>query len=103
MEDTTGYDVYLGLDVGKTAHHGCALLTDGTKVHDKPLPQDEAQLTALFDQLKTHGRVLLIVDQRRHHRRPAGRGGPRHRLRCGLPAWPGDAKSRRPVPRPVED
>lgn len=63
MEDTTGYDVYLGLDVGKTAHHGCALLTDGTKVHDKPLPQDEAQLTALFDQLKTHGRVLLIVDQ----------------------------------------
>lgn len=63
MEDTTDYDVYLGLDVGKTAHHGCALLTDGTKVHDKPLPQDEAQITALFDQLKTHGRVLLIVDQ----------------------------------------
>ncbi|WP_130839319.1 IS110 family transposase [Corynebacterium neomassiliense] len=63
MEDTTAYDVYLGLDVGKTAHHGCALLADGTKVHDKPLPQDEAQLTALFDQLKTHGKVLLIVDQ----------------------------------------
>lgn len=63
MEDTTGYDVYLGLNVGKTARHGCALLTDGTKVHDKPLPQDESQLTTLFDQLKTHGRVLLIVDQ----------------------------------------
>jgi len=23
------YDVFLGLDVGKTAHHGCALSADG--------------------------------------------------------------------------
>lgn len=32
-------------------------------MHHKPLPKDEAQLTALFDQIKTHGRILLIVDQ----------------------------------------
>lgn len=63
MEDTTGYDVYLGLDVGKTAHHGCALLADGTRLYGKGLPQDEAHLTALFNELKEHGRVLLIVDQ----------------------------------------
>jgi hypothetical protein len=63
MEDTTSYDVYLGLDVGKTAHHGCALLADGTRLYDKGLPQDEAHLTALFNELKEHGRVLLIVDQ----------------------------------------
>lgn len=62
MEDTT-YDVYLGLDVGKTAHHGCALAADGTKVYDKPLPQDEASLRTVVDELKAHGRVLLIVDQ----------------------------------------
>lgn len=63
MEATTPYDVYLGLDVGKTAHHGCALTSDGTRLYDKALPQDEASLRAVFDELKTYGRVLLIVDQ----------------------------------------
>lgn len=62
MEDTT-YDVYLGLDVGKTAHHGCALATDGTRLYDKALPQDEASLRTVFDELTAHGSVLLIVDQ----------------------------------------
>lgn len=38
MEDTT-YNVYLGLDVGKTDHHGCALTADGTKVYDKACPR----------------------------------------------------------------
>ena len=72
MEDTTTYDIYLGLDVGKTAHHGVALSTDGTTIYDKSLPQDEASLTGVFNDLTQHGDVLLIVDQRRHHRRPAG-------------------------------
>ncbi len=62
MEDTT-YDIYLGLDVGKTAHHGCALTADGTRLYDKALPQDEAHLIEVFTQLKAHGSVLLIVDQ----------------------------------------
>lgn len=63
MEDTTTYDVYLGLDVGKAAHHGCALTADGTKVYDQALPQDEASLRTIFDELAAHGTVLLIVDQ----------------------------------------
>lgn len=32
MEDITIYDVYLGLDVGQTAHHGCAIATDDLKI-----------------------------------------------------------------------
>ena len=62
MEDTI-YDIYLGLDVGKTAHHGVAMTIDGTTVYDKALPQDEASLTEVFNKLTQHGDVLLIVDQ----------------------------------------
>lgn len=47
---TTAFDVILGLDVGKTAHHGCALTADAAKLYDKELPQD-------------HGAVLVVVDQ----------------------------------------
>lgn len=57
------YAVYLGLDVGKGEHHACAVDPAGKRVHDKPLPQDEAQLTALFEQLAVHGPVLAVVDQ----------------------------------------
>lgn len=57
------YAVYLGLDVGKGEHHACALDPTGKRLHDKPLPQDEARLTALFEQLAAHGRVLAVVDQ----------------------------------------
>jgi hypothetical protein len=61
--DTTRYDVFCGLDVGKSEHHACALATDGTKVHDKPLPNDEPALVAVFTALQTRGQVLVIVDQ----------------------------------------
>ena len=57
------YAIWLGLDVGKGEHHACALDRDGKRVHDKPLPQDEARLRALFDSLAVHGAVLVIVDQ----------------------------------------
>lgn len=57
-------DIYLGIDVGKTNHHACALTTDGTKVYDKPLVQNETKLRDLFTTLATkHGQVLVIVDQ----------------------------------------
>nr|WP_255372433.1 IS110 family transposase [Corynebacterium sp. CNJ-954] len=36
---------------------------DCTEVYDKALPQDEASLRTVFDELKAHGMVLLIVDQ----------------------------------------
>lgn len=57
------YDVILGLDVGKTAHHGCALTTTGQRLYDKELPQDEAALRAVVEQLQDHGQVLVVVDQ----------------------------------------
>jgi hypothetical protein len=45
------YAVFLGLDVGKGEHHACALDSHGTRVHDKPLPQDETRLRELLDKL----------------------------------------------------
>lgn len=33
-----GYDVYCGLDVGKSEHHAAALNAAGERVFDKPAP-----------------------------------------------------------------
>ena len=57
---TTEYAITLGLDVGKSAHHGCALTPDGTKVYDKELPQDEAALRKVITDLQNHGNVLVV-------------------------------------------
>lgn len=35
----TRFAVVVGLDVGKTAHHACALDPEGNKLFDKPLPR----------------------------------------------------------------
>jgi transposase len=60
--DTTG--VFLGLDVGKSNHHGHGLTPAGKKVFDKALPNGEPQLRAVFDKLKAKfGTVLVVVDQ----------------------------------------
>ncbi|WP_255248935.1 IS110 family transposase [Brevibacterium casei] len=60
----TEYDVWLGLDVGKTMHHGCGLDPAGLRVFDRELPQDEATLRHAMTNLEhEHGRVLVIVDQ----------------------------------------
>ncbi|MER6239067.1 IS110 family transposase [Streptomyces clavifer] len=57
--------VFLGLDVGKSAHHGHGLTPAGKKVFDKPLPNSEPKLRAVFDKLTAKfGTVLVIVDQR---------------------------------------
>ncbi|WP_435203041.1 IS110 family transposase [Janibacter sp. GS2] len=58
-----GYAVFVGLDVGKGEHHASALDHEGTRLHDKPLPQDEHALRSLFEQLAAHGPVLVVVDQ----------------------------------------
>ena len=58
-----GYAVFVGLDVGKGEHHATALDPDGTRVHDRPLPQDEEALRSLFTSLAEHGDVLVVVDQ----------------------------------------
>lgn len=57
------FDVYCGLDVGKSEHHATALTPAGERLIDKPLPQDETRLRELFTALGRHGRVLMIVDQ----------------------------------------
>ena len=63
MHNDLGFDIWCGLDVGKQAHHACALDAAGKKVFDKPLPQDQFKLEDLFTRLSEHGRVLVIVDQ----------------------------------------
>jgi len=40
--------VYPGLDVGKGEHHATALTPAGKKLFDKPLPNSEPKLRALF-------------------------------------------------------
>ena len=58
-----GFDVFCGLDVGKSVHHACAVNRVGQRLHDKPLPNDETALTEVFTHLTGHGRVLVVVDQ----------------------------------------
>lgn len=63
MTTGTTIDVTIGLDVGKTAHHACAMLASGDIIYDKPLPQEETQLRKAFTDLQQHGTVLVVVDQ----------------------------------------
>lgn len=64
MFDTEDVGVFLGLDVGKSAHHGHGLTPAGKKVFDKQLPNSEPRLRAVFDKLTAKfGTVLVIVDQ----------------------------------------
>ncbi|WP_405160755.1 IS110 family transposase [Nocardia sp. NBC_01499] len=58
------YAVICGIDVGKGEHHAVGLdTTDGKRLHDKALPNDEARLRAVFDQLAARGPLLIVVDQ----------------------------------------
>ncbi|MBD0844804.1 IS110 family transposase, partial [Streptomyces sp. TRM68416] len=61
--DFTSIDVFCALDVGKSTHHGTALLRDGRTTFDKPLPNGEPQLRELFARLQRKGKVLVVVDQ----------------------------------------
>lgn len=56
-------DVFVGVDVGKAAHHAVALDASGAVLLDRALPQDEAAMIAMITTLKRHGRVLFVVDQ----------------------------------------
>ncbi|MFJ9007613.1 transposase [Streptomyces canus] len=59
--DFTSIDVFCA--VGKSTHHGAALLRDGRITFDKPLPNGEPQLRELFARLGRKGKVLVLVDQ----------------------------------------
>ncbi|ABO53327.1 transposase IS116/IS110/IS902 family protein [Burkholderia vietnamiensis G4] len=66
MQDTQqrdAVDVFVGVDVGKGHHHAVALDRNGKRLYNKALPNDEAKLRALTAELKTHGRLLFVVDQ----------------------------------------
>ena len=64
MNDIDDVGVFLGLDVGKSAHHGHGLTPTGKKVFDKQLPSSEPKLRAVFEKLAAKfGTVLVIVDQ----------------------------------------
>ncbi|RQS55433.1 IS110 family transposase [Burkholderia sp. Bp8963] len=66
MQDTQQHDavdVFVGVDVGKGQHHAVALARNGKRLYNKALPNDEAKLRALIAELKTHGRLLFVVDQ----------------------------------------
>ncbi len=89
--------VLVGLDVGTSAHHACALAPDGSRLYDKPLVQDEAALRNVFVGMQQHGPVLMIVDQ------PNTIGALSLAVArdCGcqvVPARTCDAKGCRPVP-----
>ena len=49
--------------VGKSEHWATALSRDGRKILDKPLPNDEERLRALYKKLADHGHLLVVVDQ----------------------------------------
>ena len=55
--------VFLGLDVGKSAHHRHGTTPAGKKVFDKQLPNGQPKLRAVFDEPATEfGTVALIGD-----------------------------------------
>ncbi|OMT77499.1 transposase [Burkholderia pseudomallei] len=58
-----GVDVDVGVDVGKGQHHAVALDRNGKRLYNKALPNDEVKLRALIAELKTHRRLLFVVDQ----------------------------------------
>lgn len=57
------YAVFCGLDVGKSAHHACALDAAGNKLFDEALPNDEPALRRVLAELGERGRLLVVVDQ----------------------------------------
>nr|WP_224391150.1 IS110 family transposase [Pseudonocardia sp. ICBG1293] len=59
----TGFAVFCGPDVGKSEHHACAVDTNGKRVHDKALPNDESALRTVLSGLAEHGAVLMVIDQ----------------------------------------
>jgi transposase len=63
IEQHDSVQVFVGIDVGKGAHHAVALDRKGKRLLDSALPNDEAKLRALLGKLKEQGTVLLVVDQ----------------------------------------
>jgi transposase len=63
IEQHDQIQVFIGVDVGKGAHHAVALDRAGKRLLDSALPNDETKLRALIERFKEHGQILLVVDQ----------------------------------------
>jgi hypothetical protein len=58
------YDVYAGVDVGKSFHWVYATDGNGERIVSRRIMQDEAELLAVFTSLRGGNcRVLVVVDQ----------------------------------------
>lgn len=78
MQGTQQHDaIDVFVDVGKGQHHAVALDRNGKRLYNKALPNDEAKLRALIAELKTHGRLLFVVDQPCTYRRASSGRRPR--------------------------
>lgn len=58
-----GYDVTIGLDVGKATHHGVGLNPDGQRLINREVANTESGLREVFGQAAQYGEVLVVVDQ----------------------------------------
>lgn len=58
-----GYDVVVGLDVGKSFHHMRAITKGGEDLANEQISQHEARLVEAFMEMRKHGSVLVVVDQ----------------------------------------
>lgn len=61
--EPSDFAVFLGIDVGKDGHFAVALDRSGACLLESVLPQDEARLRALIEELSAEGPVLVVVDQ----------------------------------------
>ncbi len=58
------YDVYVGVDVGKTKHYAVALDgAPGKRLFSRPFGQDEASIRELLEDASGYGKALVTVDQ----------------------------------------
>ena len=60
------YDLYVGLDVGKRAHHACAVLADGRDAFSTGVDNSEAAIDRVIADAAELGTPLVVVDQRRN-------------------------------------
>ena len=56
-------DVFVGVDMGKTAHYAQVLDPDGGPAFDRPVPNDEASIRRLIGDAAGLGPVVLVIDQ----------------------------------------
>jgi transposase len=57
------YEVYAGIDVGKSFHYIYAISSSNETLANHRLPQDEVEITDVLTTLLGHGSVLVVVDQ----------------------------------------